>query len=97
VVSDSTKFIVLNVCPKVVSNLSERILELVVSLAISKNEISGADYSTIKRFVRESILKEVLHLADHIIANFGLDVPLAKGVGDLSKPCLSSDILGIEI
>ena len=94
---DSTKFIVLNVCPKMVGNLSERILELVVCLAISKNEISGADYSTVKRLVRKGVLKEVLHLADHVVADFGLDVPLAEGVSDLSEPRLPSDILGVEV
>ena len=78
------------------SNLCEGVLELIVYLAVIENEISGADNCAIKRLVRHCILEEVLHLADHVITNLGLDVPFSKGIGNLTKPSFTSNIFRIE-
>ena len=89
--SAAAELVVLNIGPEVTGDLPERVLELVISLTISQHKVSGMHSSTIEGLIRKGVLKEVLLFPDHVVADLGLDVPLAKGVSNLAEPCLSSN------
>ena len=73
------------------------VLEFIIGLTISENDVSAFDLGSVNWLIAESILDEVLPFANEIISSLWLDIPFSKGVCNLSIPGFTSNQFWVNI